>query len=71
MDTLVEPRNSDALASALITQGAAVERKRYAHVGHIGLVTAIARPLHGHASVLEDMVNFAHKVTRHDEQAAP
>jgi acetyl esterase/lipase len=71
MDTLVEPRNSDALASALITQGAAVERTRYAHVGHIGLVTAIARPLRGHASVLEDMVNFAHKVTRHDEQAAP
>ncbi|WP_343611925.1 alpha/beta hydrolase [Novosphingobium sp.] len=70
-DRLVEPRNSDALARALGRQGVVVERKSYAHVGHIGLVTAIAIPLRGHASVLEDMVTFAHKVTGYDKQVAP
>lgn len=64
-DRLVEARNSDALAGALSGHGVAVVRKTYPEVGHIGLVTAIAKPLRGHASVLEDMVDFAHKVTRH------
>lgn len=63
-DMLVLPRNSDALAQALRGKGVAVQRKSYPDVGHIGLVTAIAKPLRGHASVLEDMGNFAHRVTR-------
>jgi len=63
-DMLALPRNSDALAQALRAQGVAVERKSYPDVGHIGLVTAIAKPLRGHASILEDMADFAHKVTR-------
>lgn len=70
-DRLVEPRNSDALARALSGQGVAVERRTYPDVGHIGLVTAIAKPLRGHAAILEDMVDFAHKATRRSEQGPP
>jgi acetyl esterase/lipase len=70
-DMLVLPRNSDALAQALRGQGVAVERKSYPDVGHIGLVTAIAKPLRGHASVLEDMADFAHKATLLKRRASP
>ncbi|WP_068087069.1 alpha/beta hydrolase [Novosphingobium rosa] len=63
-DMLVLPRDGDALGQALHGQGVAVERKSYPNVGHTGLVKAIAKPLRGHASVLEEMDNFAHKVTR-------
>ena len=62
-DTLVRPRNSDALAARLETAGVAVERRRYARVGHVGMVTAIARPLRGRASVLNDLAAFATRVT--------
>ncbi|MDE1916574.1 MAG: alpha/beta hydrolase [Sphingomonadales bacterium] len=62
-DHVVLPANSDALALALRHGGAFVERKRYPGVGHVGLVTAIARPLRGKAPVLADMMVFAHKVT--------
>ena len=63
-DTLVLPRNSDALAAALRAKGVRVERRTYPAVGHVGLVTAIAKPFRGHASVLEDAADFAHEVTR-------
>ncbi len=63
-DTLVLPRNSDALAAQLTAAGVRVERRRYPGVGHIGLVTAVAKPFRGKAPVLDDMVNFAREVTR-------
>jgi len=62
-DTLVLPRNSDALAAALRAKAVTVERRRYPAVGHVGLVTAIAKPFRGHASVLDDMAAFAQRVT--------
>ena len=63
-DTLVAPRNSDALAARLTAAGVRVERRRYPGVGHVGLVTAIAKPFRGKAAVLDDMVAFAREVTR-------
>ena len=63
-DTLVLPRNSDALAERLVAHGISVERRRYPKVGHVGLLTAIAKPLRGHAPILDDMIAFARRVVR-------
>lgn len=63
-DTMVLPRNSDALAERLRAQGVVVERRTYPGVGHIGLITAIAKPLRDHAGVLDDMTDFARAATR-------
>lgn len=62
-DTTVRPRNSDSLAAKLGAAGVPVERKDYAGIGHIGIVTALARPFRGRAPVLADMVAFAKRVT--------
>jgi acetyl esterase/lipase len=67
-DTIVRPRNSDALAAKLRTAGVSVERKDYAGMGHVGILTAIARPFRSRAPVLPDMVAFATAVT--EERAA-
>ena len=61
-DTTVFPKNSDSLARALAAAGVAVERKRYPKVGHVGLITAIARPFRTRAPVLDDAIAFAHRV---------
>jgi acetyl esterase/lipase len=63
-DTTVLPRNSDALAARLRDRGVAVTRMRYPDIGHVGLITAIAKPLRGRAPVLDDAVAFARKVAR-------
>ncbi|MFT4053172.1 MAG: alpha/beta hydrolase [Novosphingobium sp.] len=67
-DDVVRPANSDALAKKLQAAGVRVERRRYPDVGHAGLVTAIAKPLRGRASVLDDMVDFADSVLQPDRQ---
>lgn len=58
-DDVVRPANSDALTSKLQAAGIRTERRRYPNVGHAGLVTAIAKPFRGRATVLDDMVAFA------------
>ena len=58
-DETVRPANSDSLAARLRAAGVMVERRRYPDVGHVGLLTSIAKPLRGHASVLDDMTAFA------------
>jgi acetyl esterase/lipase len=63
-DDFVRPRNSDSLAARLRSAGVPVERKTYPGVGHVGLLTAIAKPLRGRASVLDDMAAFAKTVTQ-------
>lgn len=63
-DRTVRPRNSDALAARLMAAGSPVVRRNYPNVGHVGILTAIARPLRGRASVLDDMAAFAREVTR-------
>jgi acetyl esterase/lipase len=62
-DSTVRPRNSDALAAKLRAAGVRVERRNYAGIGHIGIVTALAKPFRGRAPVLADMVAFAKSVT--------
>ena len=62
-DGTVLPRNSDALAAALVSVRSRVVRRTYPNVGHVGLLTAIARPFRGRAKVLDDMSLFARDVT--------
>jgi acetyl esterase/lipase len=63
-DTIVRPRNSDALAARLRAAGVAVEVKHYPGIGHVGILTAIARPFRGKAPVVRDVAEFAERVTR-------
>lgn len=62
-DETVLPRNSDALAARVRSAGSRVVRKSYENVGHVGLLTAIARPFRERAKVLDDMSLFAREVT--------
>jgi acetyl esterase/lipase len=62
-DTLVQPSESRRLAERLQAAGAHARVKLYPDIGHIGMVTALARPLRGRASVLEDIAAFAGQVT--------
>ncbi len=61
-DRLVYPRNSQRLAEALRRSGVAAQIKTYPNLGHIGIVTALAKPLRGQAPVLRDVADFARKV---------
>ena len=62
-DRTVYPRNAVSLARKLKAAGVAVERRTYPKVGHAGLVTAIAKPLRGRASVLDDMSSLRIRAT--------
>ena len=62
-DRLVLPRNSDRLAARLQGVGSNAVRRSY-DVGHVGVLTAIARPFRGRAAVLQDLTAFAAEVTR-------
>lgn len=62
-DATVRPRNSDSLAAKLRAAGVPVERTDYEGVGHVGILTAVARPFRGRAPVLADMAAFARHVT--------
>ena len=62
-DTLVQPRDSRRLAARLQAAGVDARVKLYPAIGHIGMVTALARPLRGRAPVLQDVAAFAARVT--------
>jgi acetyl esterase/lipase len=62
-DGLVRPDNSTRLAGLLAEAGVRAEAKLYPGVGHIGIMTAFARPLRGKAPVLDDVAAFAHRAT--------
>ena len=62
-DTIVRPLNSDSLARALTAHGVTVVRVRYPGIGHVGMITSIAKPLRGRARVLDDVIRFANQVT--------
>jgi acetyl esterase/lipase len=57
-DTTVKPYNTVDLAAALRARGNRVEQIDYPGIGHVGLVTAIARPLRWRAPVLTDTLTF-------------
>ena len=67
-DTLVYPRNSARLAEALRAAGVPVEVRSYDGIGHVGILTALSRPLRGKATVLRDLADFA---ARAASQQAP
>jgi acetyl esterase/lipase len=62
-DRLVFPRNSIRLAARLREGGVPAEVKTYPGLGHIGILTAISRPLRGKAPVLQDIAAFARSAT--------
>lgn len=57
-DTTVRPRNAQSLFDKLKSVGAAVTLKIYPGIGHIGMITAFARPLRYRVSSLADVVAF-------------
>lgn len=63
-DTTVKPRNSEILAGKLRAAGVPVEMKAYPGIGHIGILTAIAKPFRGKAPVVADVTAFADRVTQ-------
>jgi acetyl esterase/lipase len=63
LDTTAYPRNSERLANLLRAAGVDARVKLYPKVGHVGIVTALARPFRGRAPVLRDVVAFAREVT--------
>lgn len=69
-DTVVLPRNTEALAAALRAQGVSVETKVYPDLGHAGILLALSRPLRGRAPVLEDMTAFLRRQTQAAEAGA-
>ncbi len=62
-DTVVLPRNSEALAARLRAGGAAADTRAYPKLGHVGIVLALARPFRGRAPVLDDISTFVRQVT--------
>lgn len=64
LDTTVYPRNSLRLADRLRSAGVSAQVKQYPQVGHVGILTAIARPFRGRAPVLDDVTAFARAVTQ-------
>ena len=63
-DTLVGPRSSEELGSALRGVSAPVETKVYDKVDHSGILAALALPFRARAPVLQDAAEFARRVTR-------
>lgn len=62
-DSVVLPRNTEALAAALQAQGVVVETRIYPDLGHAGVLLALSKPLRGRAPVLEDMTAFLRRHT--------
>jgi len=62
-DSVVDPRNTRALAKALRRRGAQAETKIYPGLGHNEIMAAISRPFRGRAAVLNDITAFMGKVT--------
>ena len=65
-DTTVRPANSDSLAARLTEVGSSATLRRYPAVGHVGILTAIAQPWRRRAPVLDDVAEFAARVTREE-----
>ena len=57
-DETVKPRNSSALAAAIIKAGGRATEKIYPGVDHTGIIMAVARPFRDKAPVIYDSVNF-------------
>ncbi len=58
LDRTVLPSNSDTFAAALRAAGGRVRLVDYPGVGHVGLISALAKPFRWRADVLDDIVSF-------------
>jgi acetyl esterase/lipase len=69
-DTIVQPRNSKAMAARLRALGVPVELKLYAGKGHVDLAKALSKPFRGTAPVLADSAAFlrAHSAARSENR---
>ncbi len=63
-DTVVRLWNTRRMAKALTASGVSVRTIEYPGIGHIGLITAVSRPLRWRAPVLQDMVDFIRALPR-------
>lgn len=57
-DQTVLPRNTRRLSATLRRLGAEVDERIYEGIRHAAILTSIARPLRGHAPVLDDVIRF-------------
>ncbi len=57
-DTTVKPRNSEALAAAMVDVGGNAAVKIYPDLDHNGIIMAVARPFRSKAPVIEDVQRF-------------
>lgn len=62
-DSRVMPRHSLKLAGLLRDSGSEVELKLYPGLGHVGILSALARPFRRRAPVLADLARFASRVS--------
>lgn len=63
-DTTVGPRNLRSLEAAMRAAGGQVETKTYPGVNHVDIMLAVSRPFRGRAPTLDDVTEFAQRVTR-------
>lgn len=63
-DTTVGPRNLRSLEAAMRAAGGRVETKTYPGVNHVDIMLAVSRPFRGRAPTLDDVTEFAARVTR-------
>ena len=61
-DTIVNPRNSRALAAKLSAAGVPVELKVYPGKSHVDLAKSLSRPFRGSTPALADSASFLHRV---------
>lgn len=62
-DTTVGRGNITGMEQAARTAGEAVETKIYPRVDHVGIMLALSVPFRGNAPVLQDVTEFARRVT--------
>ncbi|MGP7794454.1 alpha/beta hydrolase [Sphingomonas sp. CLY1604] len=66
-DTVVRPRNSEALANRLRAGGVAVKQRAYPKLGHVGILLALARPFRNRGPVLADVARFIRSTVKVDD----
>lgn len=69
-DEFVLPSQSTGMVIAMTEAGAAAQSRIYPGVGHVGIVTALAKPFRGDAPVLRDVAAFARHVTQSEADTA-
>ena len=64
LDRTVMLQNTRDFTAALVAAGGEARAIEYAGIGHVGLVSALARPLRWRAEVLDDVDAFIGRATR-------